>query len=155
MAEVSIGSQAPSGSASPRSAHPGPGPVLHTSGDHSPRWSLLGVALAIHHGGHAAGKLGPVCVQPAAPACGEPGEEPGLPLTRPVASAFLLTHAAFARLLQLDVSHQVAAKSGTSGLLDVQEHDQVIAVDVEVYLAQEITSTEIVTGHEPGGALIL
>lgn len=141
--------------APPQLGPPRPRSCPHTLGMHSPRWSLPGIALAIHHGGHTAGKLGPVGMQPAAPACGESGEEPGLPLTRPVASAFLLTHAAFARLLQLDVSHQVAAKSGTSCLLDVQEHDQVVAVDVEVYLAQEISSAEIVTGHEPGGALIL
>lgn len=124
-------------------------------GAHSPGRSQLGIALAIHHSGHAASKFSPVRVQPAAPASGEPGEEPGLPLTRPVASAFLLTHAAFARLLQLDVAHKVAAKSGTSSLLDVQEHDQVIALDIEVYLAQEIAAAEIVTGHEPGGTLIL
>ena len=94
-------------------------------------------------------------MQSAAPARGEPGEEPRLPLTRPMASAFLLTHAALTRLLQLDVAHQVAAESGASGLLDVQEHDQVIALDVEVYLAQKVAAAEIVTGHEPGGALIL
>lgn len=134
-----------------------PGHWVSKDGDvvEVPRWSQPGVALAVHHNGHTAGKLGPVGVQPAAPSRGEPGEEPGLPLTRPEASAFLLTHAAFARLLQLDVAHQVAAESGASSLLDVQEHDQVIALDVKVYLAQEVAVAEIVMRHEPGGALIL
>lgn len=134
-----------------------PGHWVSEDGDivEVPGRSQPGVALAVHHGGHTAGELSPVGVQPAAPARGESGEEPGLPLTRPVASAFLLTHAALARLLQLDVAHQVAAESGAPGLLDVQEHDQVIAFDVEVYLAQEVAAGEIVAGHEPGGALIL
>lgn len=74
------------------------------------------------------------------------------PLTRPMASAFLLTHAALTRLLQLDVVHQVAAES-VPPVFDVQEHDQVIALDVEVFLAQKVAAAaEIVTGHEPGGA---
>lgn len=134
-----------------------PGHWISEDGDvvEIPGRSQPGIALAIHHCGHAAGELGPVGMQPAAPAGGEPGEEPGLPLTRPVASAFLLPHAALTRLLQLDVAYQVTAKSGTPSLLDVQEHDQVIALDVEVYLAQEITAAEIVAGYKPGGALIL
>lgn len=49
----------------------------------------------------------------------------------------------------------MTAESGAPSLLDVQEHDQVIAVDIEVYLAQEIAAAEIVAGYKPGGTLIL
>ena len=51
--------------------------------------------------------------------------------------------------------HQGAADVGASGLLDVQENDQVMALDVEFYLEQEVTIVEIVPGHEAGRALIL
>ena len=132
-----------------------PGAPLGRERAHSPGRSLPGITLAVHQGGHAAGELGPVGVQSAAPDCGEPEEEPGLPLTRPVASACLLTHAALKRLLQLDAAHRVAAESGASSLLDVQEHDPVIALDVKVYLAQKVAMAESITEHEPGRALIL
>lgn len=124
-------------------------------GTYSPGRSEPGVALAVHHGGHAAGEFGPVGVQPAAPARGEPGEEPGLSLPRSVTSAFLLAHATLTRLLQLDVAYQMAAESGTPRLLDVQKHYQVIALNVKVDLAQEIAAAEIITGHEAGRVLIL
>lgn len=80
---------------------------------------VAGTILLLHDGRHAVGELGPVGVQPAAPAGGEAGEEPGLLLSRPVAGALFLTSFAATRLLQANVLHQVPAERGAPRLLDV------------------------------------
>lgn len=73
----------------------------------------------IHPRWDAACQLGPVSVEAAAPAGGEPGEEPRFFLARTVAGAFLLASVALARPLQLDVPHQMSAECGAACLLDM------------------------------------
>lgn len=109
----------------------------------------------IHYHGHTVGQLGPVCVQPAAPAGGEAGEEPGLLFPRPVTSAFLLPLLAVARLLQANIPHQVSPESGTPGLLDVQKHDHVVAFNVELHVSVQVSLGEVEFGRCSGGAVVL
>lgn len=105
--------------------------------------------LFIHHRRDTARELGPVRVQTAAPARGKAREEPRLRSTGPVARALLLSGAAVARALQADVAHQVSAERGSSGLLDVQEHDHVVALDVEIHVALEVLAREVEFGPQP------
>lgn len=55
--------------------------------------------LLLHDGRHAVGELGPVGMQPAAPAGREAGEKPGLFLAWPVTGALFLASFAATRLL--------------------------------------------------------
>ncbi len=98
---------------------------------------LLRLSVA-HEGRHAAGELSPVRVQPAAPAGGEPGEQPGVPFARPVTGTLLLARMALARPLQLDVADKVTAERGPPGFLNVEEHYNIIPLDVEIYSAIKV-----------------
>ncbi|TRZ02042.1 hypothetical protein DNTS_024197 [Danionella cerebrum] len=116
--------------------------------------TLLGLPGA-HEGRHAVGELRPVRVQPAAPAGGEAREQPGVPLSRPVAGALLLARVALARSLELDVPDQVAAERGAPGFLDVQEHDHVLPPDVEIHRAAQVPGGEIKPRHEANQRAVL
>lgn len=126
---------------------------IHAHGQTLP-FIPLGLLL-IHYDRHAVRKLGPVGVQSAAPAGGEPGEEPRLLLPGPVACALLLSLSAVARLLQANIPHQVSAESGAPGLLDVQEHDHVVPSDVELHVPVEVPRAEVEFGRRSRGAVVL
>lgn len=99
--------------------------------------------LFIHDSRDTVHELRPVRVQPATPARGEAREEPRLRFTGSVTRAFLLAGAAVARSLQVDVPHQVPPKRRSSGLLDVEEHDHVVPLDVEIHVAFEVLAREV------------
>ncbi len=82
-------------------------------------------------------------MQPAAPAGGEPGEEPGLLFPWPVTCAFLLPWLAVARLLQANIPHQVSPESGSSGFLDVQKHYHVVPFDLELHVSVKVSLGEV------------
>jgi len=103
----------------------------------------LGFLFLIHNDGYTVRELGPVRVQSAAPAGGEPGVEPGLLFPRSVARAFLLPRLAVTRLLQANIPHQVSPESGSSGLLDVQKHDHVVPFDEELHVSVEVSFGEV------------
>lgn len=117
-------------------------------------WGALLVPL-VHHYRHAARELGPVRVQPATPARGEAGEEPGLGFTGPVAGAFPLAGHAVARLLQLDVLDQVPPKRRPAGLLNVEEHHHVVSSDVEVDVPVQVPLREVKFGCDFGGSVVV
>lgn len=94
--------------------------------------SFLLVLLLVEDPRHTVGELGPVGVQAAAPAGGEPGEEPGLLAVRPVAGTLLLARSAVARNLQTDILDQVPTEGSPPRFLDVQEHDHVLPLDLEI-----------------------
>ena len=94
-------------------------------------------------------------MQSAAPAGGEPGEEPGLLFPRPVTCAFLLARLAVARLLQANIPHQVSPESGPSCLLDVQEHDHVVPLHVELHVSVQVSLGEVEFGRHLLRAVIL
>lgn len=116
---------------------------------------VAGTVFLLHDGRHTVGELRPVGVQPAAPAGGEAGEEPRLLLAGPVAGALLLAGFAAARLLQPDVLHQVPPERGAPGLLDVQEHDHIAPLDVEIHEAGQVLQREVEARHEPGQRPVL
>lgn len=126
------------------------------AGHHSP-FALLRSLLVplVHHYRHAVSELGPVGVQPATPARGEPGEEPRLGFTGPVTGALPLAGQAVARLLQLDVFDQVPSKSGPTCLLYVQEHHHVVSSDVEVDVPVEVPLREVEFGRDFGGQVLV
>lgn len=101
----------------------------------------------VHYHRHAVGQFRPVRVQTATPARGEPREEPGLLLTGPVARAFLLSRFAVARLLQANIPDQVPAKGGPACLLNVQKHNHIISLDVEIDVACQIALREVEFGR--------
>ena len=111
---------------------------------------FLFVLLLIEDPRHAVGELGPVGVQAAAPARGEPGEEPGLLAVRPVARTLLLTRSAVAGDLQADILDQVPAERGTTGFLDVQKHDHVLPFDLKIDGPLQVPHREVVFLHVVG-----
>lgn len=125
--------------------------VIVSSGSPAP---LLRLPVA-HEGRHAAGELSPVRVQPAAPAGGEPGEQPGVPFARPVTGTLLLARMALARPLQLDVADKVTAERGPPGFLNVEEHYNIIPLDVEIYSAIKVFGGEIKARHESNQSTVL
>ncbi len=106
------------------------------------QWRVF-LLLFIHHSRDAVRELGPVRVQTATPSRGEAREEPRLRFTGPVTRAFLLSGAAVARSLQVDVAHQVPPERRSPGLLDVEEHDHVVPLDVEIHVAIEVLAREV------------
>lgn len=109
----------------------------------------------VHHPGHAVREFGPVRVQAAAPARGEPGEEPRLGFAGPVAGALPLAGHAVAGLLQLDVFDQVPAEGGAAGLLDVQEHHHVVPADVEADPPVQVPLREVEFGGDFGREVLV
>lgn len=93
---------------------------------------------------HAIGELRPIRVQATLPPRGIPAEKPELVIgIWAVAAAFLTPLPALARLLQVQISHQVTSKRRAARLLDVQEHDDVRPLDVKV----EVGLDEFVEGE--------
>lgn len=111
---------------------------------------FLLVLLLIEDPRHAVGELGPVGVQAAAPASGEPREEPGLLAVRPVARTLLLTRSAVAGDLQADILNQVPAEGSTTGFLDVQKHDHVLPFDLKIDGPLQVPHREVVFLHVVG-----
>lgn len=111
------------------------------------QWRIF-LLLFIHHSRNTGRELGPVRVQTATPARGKAREEPRLRFPGTVASAFLLAGAAVARAFQVDVPHQVSPERRSSGLLDVEEHDHVVSLDVEIHVAFEVFAREVEFGLE-------
>lgn len=113
-----------------------------------PSWSLpqsfLLALLLVEDPRHTVGQLGPVGVQAAAPAGGEPGEEPGLLAVGPVAGTLLLARSAVAGNLQADILDQVPTEGGPPGLLDVQKHDHVLPLDLEIDRPLQVPDGEVV-----------
>lgn len=124
---------------------------------HTSPFALRGALLVplVHHDGHAARELGPVGVQPAAPARGEAREEPRLGFPGPVAGALPLAGHAVARLLQLDVLDQVASERRAARLLDVEEHHHVVPADVEVDMPVQVPLREVEFGRDLGGNVVV
>lgn len=94
-------------------------------------------------------------MKPAAPTGGKPRKEPGLLLPRPKARALLLTCVTLTGPLELDIPHQVSTKRRAPSLLDVQEHDDIIPLDVEINSSAQICSGEVETRNEAGQGAIL
>ena len=105
---------------------------------------LLLVLLLVEDPRHTVGELGPVGVQAAAPAGGEPGEEPGLLAVRPVAGTLLLARSAVAGDLQADILDQVPPEGSPPRLLDVQKHDHVLPLDLEIDRPLQVPHGEVV-----------
>lgn len=111
------------------------------------QWRIF-LLLFIHHSRDTVRELGPVRVQTATPARGKAREEPRLRFPGSVTRAFLLAGAAVARAFQVDVPHQVSPERRSSGLLDVEEHDHVVPLDVEIHVALEVVAREVEFGLE-------
>ena len=83
-------------------------------------------------------------MQAAAPAGGEPREEPGLLAVRPVAGTLLLARSAVAGDLQTDILDQVSAEGSPPGLLDVQKHYHILSLDLEIDRPLQVLDREVV-----------
>lgn len=94
-------------------------------------------------------------MQPAAPARGEPREEPRFGFPGPVTGAFPLAGQAVAGLLQLDVFDQVPPKRGPAGLLYVQEHHYIVPADVEVDAPVQVPFREVESGCDFRGEILV
>lgn len=124
--------------------------------DFSPSIPLsIFLVFLVHHNRHTISELGPVSVQTTTPACWEPGEKPWLRFPWPVACAFLLSRHTIARLLQTNVFDKVPSESSSSGLLNVEKHDDVVSLDVEVYVPLEVSVSEIEFGRNFRGTVLV
>lgn len=112
----------------------------------SPQFLCLAL-LPVEDSGHAVGQFGPVRVQAAAPAGRKAGEEPRLLAIRSVASALFLARPAVTRHLQPYVLYQVPSECSAACFLDVQEHDHVLALDLEVHTALQVPHRKVVLFH--------
>ena len=104
----------------------------------------------IQRGLYARFELGPVGVEPAHPARAVAAEQPDLLLGVVAVTALAFAALAFARLLEAQVPDEVAPERGAPGLLDVQEDEDVLAVDVERELAGQLRVRERVPAHAAG-----
>lgn len=94
-------------------------------------------------------------MQAAAPAGGEAREEPRLGSAGPVTGALPLARHAVARLLQLDVLHQVPTECRPTCLLDVEEHHHVVFSDVEVDVPVQVALREVKSRRDFGGDVVV
>lgn len=108
--------------------------------------SILLVFL-VHHCRHAVCELGPVRMQTTTPASREPGEKPGLRFARAVTGTFLLSGHTITGLFEVNVSDKVSSESSPTGLLDVEEHYNVISFDVEIHVSLKVSVSKIEFGQ--------